>query len=69
VCPLKLDGVITILLEPPVDTFIIVLIWPFAPSANVQGAAAEVASTSVTGVVTSIADDVEPSPIIDWSWV
>ena len=30
-----------------------------------QGAAAEVAFTSVTGEVISIADDVEPSPVID----
>ena len=43
----------------------IVLICPFEPSAKVTGAAAEVASISVTGLVTSTADDVEPSPVID----
>ena len=61
--PLKLAGVITTAFEPLVDTFMIVLIWPFAPSANVHGACAEVAFTSVTALVTSIAVDVEPSPL------
>jgi len=56
--------VITISLEPAVDTLIIVLTCPFAPSAKVTGAAAEVAFTSVTGFVISIAVDVEPSPVI-----
>ena len=62
--PLKLAGVITTAFEPPVDVLMIILIWPFAPSANVHGACAEVASTSVTALVTSIAVDVEPSPVI-----
>ena len=35
---LKLAGVIVTALAPPVDTFIIILICPFAPSANVHGA-------------------------------
>ena len=51
-------------ITPDVDTFRIILICPFAPSAKVTGAVAEVASTSVTGCVISIADDVEPSPVI-----
>ena len=63
---LKLAGVIVTAFEPPVDTLMIILIWPFAPSANVHGACAEVASTSVTALVTSIAVDVEPSPVIDY---
>ena len=52
--PLKLAGVITTAFEPLADTFMIVLIWPFAPSANVHGACAEVAFTSVTALVTSM---------------
>ena len=63
--PLKFVGVIVTLFVPDVDTLIIVLICPFAPSANEQGAAADVAFTSVIGVVTLIAVDVEPSPVID----
>ncbi len=62
----KLAGVIVTLFVPEVDTFNTVLIWPSVElAANVQGAAADVASTSVIAVVKLIAVDVEPSPVID----
>ena len=60
----KFAGVIVTAFVPPVDVFKIVLICPFAPSAKVTGAAAEVALTSVTGSVNVTAVDVEPSPVI-----
>ena len=56
---------ITTFSVPPVDTLIIVLTCPSPPSANVQGAPAEVALTSVIAEVISIAEEVEPSPVID----